>query len=727
MTEASESAYPKPQLPQPPQSIIDAAKQTTPDTLTRMPNETGWGAQNPGAGHRVVLAAQLVEQLIARGHNPAAAEWTVYQLVEASLLIARPGVKETRAVIGHRPDENDIRWKARRFYGESRWKTIPVYGEPVREVVNDRWLVNSTDALWKWWRDSWPGGDSTGATASSAADLPVSPGIKAMSDDAILRACFDELLEHLADRGDALDVFHSPCVEQLNGVAKSLGFEALIIPRYLKKGPNVGRHWAVMDPGTSEIADQNDYDAIAVDVIDPFSRGAVRRIVIAAGKNKLCEANPDATADLKAMLRRWIKSLEVAHNMVQSAPAPLSVAAAAPPSADDLMTARGQASLLLSAAGTARMSARTLTRDSRRPSPDERDRFVESARLLRECYFAVAPEGVPVRARQWEKLRPFWELDGEQITDAERTDRTAHDLVLYLAAETLGAVGTLISSGEHRDPWIWEAAMAKAAALPEIDQHKLGALLHREHDRGVRRITPTPAGSVGEDGSVELSGSPAPLPTPPPSTSDTTRTCATFPAEWKDPRRCPSALTYAIELDDGRADALRMAIPDARVLAPASFFGCRASLNSFSFIWLNPPFDDGYDGHRVEDEFLQTATDWLKPGGVMALVCPEDVADEYSDVRRHFTTCYENCMIVPFPDGHRPFGEVIVFGHRRSRSIANPEASAGLVPWESVEAPPGFCYDIPAGSGPRVFQKVEPTESELRVMLADSPLRRHLV
>ena len=45
--------------------------------------------------------------------------------------------------------------------------------------------------------------------------------------------------------------------------------------------------------------------------------------------------------------------------------------------------------------------------------------------------------------------------------------------------------------------------------------------------------------------------------------------------------------------------------------------GCRASLNSFSFIWLNPPFDYAYGGHRVEDQFLQTATNWLMPGGVL--------------------------------------------------------------------------------------------------------------
>lgn len=187
---------------------------------------------------------------------------------------------------------------------------------------------------------------------------------------------------------------------------------------------------------------------------------------------------------------------------------------------------------------------------------------------------------------------------------------------------------------------------------------------------------------------------------------------------------CPPAMTFAIELDDSRAEAIHAVLPGARVLAPASCFGCRATLNRYSFIWLNPPFDDGYGGHRVEEQFLVQATDWLMPGGVMALVCPEDVADESFDVRQHFTTYYENCMIVPFPDDCRPFNEVIVFGQKRARLHVDPRGSH-TDSWESVQAPRGFRYPIPPGNGPNVFQKIEPTESELQRMLAHSPLRSH--
>jgi predicted RNA methylase len=182
---------------------------------------------------------------------------------------------------------------------------------------------------------------------------------------------------------------------------------------------------------------------------------------------------------------------------------------------------------------------------------------------------------------------------------------------------------------------------------------------------------------------------------------------------------CPLTNVFAVELDDSRSEKLHANLADANVLAPASFFGCRASLNSFSCIWLNPPFDHGYGGNRIEQQFLVKATDWLMPGGVMALVCPEDVVDEYSDARRFFASHFENCQIVPFPEKHRTFNEVIVFGHKRARIRA--EAS-----WESVQAPRGFVHRIPGGSRPRTFLKVEPTESDLERMLARSPLRTHL-
>lgn len=170
---------------------------------------------------------------------------------------------------------------------------------------------------------------------------------------------------------------------------------------------------------------------------------------------------------------------------------------------------------------------------------------------------------------------------------------------------------------------------------------------------------------------------------------------------------------------------LHTALPDAPVLAPADIFGCRVSFGSFSFIWLNPPFDYSYGGQRVEEQFLWRATEWLMPGGVMALVCPEDVVEEHSGAREHLARHYEQIRVVPFPEAHRPFNEVIVFGHKRHRWDADRTGTQSS--WDAAQSPNDFRYRIPTGTGPRRFEKTEPTEPELQRMLADSPLRSHLI
>jgi len=108
----------------------------------------------------------------------------------------------------------------------------------------------------------------------------------------------------------------------------------------------------------------------------------------------------------------------------------------------------------------------------------------------------------------------------------------------------------------------------------------------------------------------------------------------------------------------------------------------------------------------------------------MALVCPEDVVDEWSSARRHLINQYEHVRIVPFPEHVRAFREVCVLAHKRKTFCTKGEEDESA--WESVQAAPGFTWHIPSVPGPRSFKKVEPTESELCAMLAGSPLRARL-
>jgi hypothetical protein len=180
---------------------------------------------------------------------------------------------------------------------------------------------------------------------------------------------------------------------------------------------------------------------------------------------------------------------------------------------------------------------------------------------------------------------------------------------------------------------------------------------------------------------------------------------------------------HAIELDEGRALEVAAALPGGRVLAPASFLGCAISPLSFSLAWVNPPFDNELGGgQRVESTFLMRATHLLRTGGILALVCPESVSDSYS-VQQYVLQWYTDIARIPFPEGHRPYNEVIVLGRKRRQPVDSDKLDWDTECKSAVE--PG-AYPIPPGAGPKRFEKTDFTDLELERALADSPLRRLL-
>ena len=190
-----------------------------------------------------------------------------------------------------------------------------------------------------------------------------------------------------------------------------------------------------------------------------------------------------------------------------------------------------------------------------------------------------------------------------------------------------------------------------------------------------------------------------------------------------------SESVHVIELDEGRAAKLRQTLPDAMVLAPASFMGCKATSQSFSFAWVNPPFDsESGGGTRCEYSFLIRATGWLRPGGVLALVVPEHVATSH-DIRRQLLTWYDSISERPFPDHCREYDEVIILAVKRSKAATagSGKDAAGRehLAWQPVT--PDTIYDIPPGDPPKVWEKIEYTPAELLRAMGRSPLRRHLL
>ena len=81
---------------------------------------------------------------------------------------------------------------------------------------------------------------------------------------------------------------------------------------------------------------------------------------------------------------------------------------------------------------------------------------------------------------------------------------------------------------------------------------------------------------------------------------------------------------YAIELDANRANEARTRVDE---VTQGNAFACHAPVESFSLLYLNPPYDfevsEGKN-QRMERLFLEHCYRWLKPGGVLILVVPGD-------------------------------------------------------------------------------------------------------
>lgn len=180
----------------------------------------------------------------------------------------------------------------------------------------------------------------------------------------------------------------------------------------------------------------------------------------------------------------------------------------------------------------------------------------------------------------------------------------------------------------------------------------------------------------------------------------------------------------AIELSEDRAELLNAAIT-SNVVAPASFFGCTLSDHWASLVWCNPPFDDEIGGGaRTEKRFVERAIRIVRAHGVLALVCPENVAAHYEMMQLLSQNFEADTMtMLPFPDEHRKYDEVVVF----CRKLAKPEVYRDYWDlWPRICRRDPIVYELPEGRLPPRFYKTELTEEELNRAVAASPLCRLL-
>jgi len=124
---------------------------------------------------------------------------------------------------------------------------------------------------------------------------------------------------------------------------------------------------------------------------------------------------------------------------------------------------------------------------------------------------------------------------------------------------------------------------------------------------------------------------------------------------------------YGIELDAYRAAEAKQALDE---VMQGDAFNAKAPVESFSLLYLNPPYDfeigEGRN-QRMERLFLDEFYRWLKPGGVILMVVPSDRL--HSDCRTVLSTHFKDKAIYRLtePAAVR-YKRAVLFGVRRSHA-----------------------------------------------------------
>jgi tRNA1(Val) A37 N6-methylase TrmN6 len=122
---------------------------------------------------------------------------------------------------------------------------------------------------------------------------------------------------------------------------------------------------------------------------------------------------------------------------------------------------------------------------------------------------------------------------------------------------------------------------------------------------------------------------------------------------------------YGVELDAYRADAARKTLDE---VIQGSAFDTHVAVESFSLIYLNPPYDfeigEGKN-QRMERLFLEHVGRWVRPGGVLVMVVPYD---RVYDCRSVLTPQFRDKSIYRLTEPEAiVYKQVVVFGVRRTR------------------------------------------------------------
>ena len=195
-------------------------------------------------------------------------------------------------------------------------------------------------------------------------------------------------------------------------------------------------------------------------------------------------------------------------------------------------------------------------------------------------------------------------------------------------------------------------------------------------------------------------------------------------------------LRYGVELDVGRAEQARN---KGIEVIHGNCFDVQCPVESFSLIYLNPPYDFEIGeerSQRMEKLFLEHVYRWLKPGGVLVLVVPaKRIADCTVLLSRHFRDIHVYRLTEP--ESVR-YEQVVLLGIRRTRQerdrlrdseIIQAQLWLGSLERRLEELPPlpaepDHVYAAPPGAPVRMVHRGLPLDEIEDLLLKSSAYRQ---
>ncbi|HMS73567.1 MAG TPA: DUF6094 domain-containing protein [Baekduia sp.] len=140
--------------------------------------------------------------------------------------------------------------------------------------------------------------------------------------------------------------------------------------------------------------------------------------------------------------------------------------------------------------------------------------------------------------------------------------------------------------------------------------------------------------------------------------------------------------TYGIEIEQHRAAEAREVLDH---LVAGSAFAVRIGHEAFSCLWLNPPYDEGDNGKRLEHSFLTTLSRVLAPGGLLIYIVPQV---RLAQSARYLASRYEGLRCYRFQDPeYDAFRQCVVFGKRRATQVVAADVQAQVEAWATSSLP----------------------------------------